>query len=98
MVTNKRALIFICYMKKAVKPKKPIKKLPNKDLVKLGKRIRELRIKKGYTNYEYFAYEHNIPRSQFGRYESGEDLRYSSLLRVIKAFDMTLEEFFSKGF
>jgi transcriptional regulator with XRE-family HTH domain len=75
-----------------------IKKLPNKDLVILGKRIKALRIKKGFTNYEYFAYEHNIPRAQFGRYESGEDLKYSSLLRVVKAFGMTMEEFFSEGF
>ena len=71
-----------------------VKKLPGKDLILLGKRIKELRIKKGYTNYEYFAFEHNIPRSQFGRYENGEDLRYTSLLRVIRAFDMTPEEFF----
>ena len=75
-----------------------VKKLPNKELVKLGKRIRELRIKKGHANYEYFAYENNIPRAQFGRYEQGEDLRYSSLLRVVKALGVTMEEFFSEGF
>jgi transcriptional regulator with XRE-family HTH domain len=72
--------------------------LPNEDLVKLGNRIKALRIKKGYTSYEYFAYEHNISRAQFGRYEKGEDLRYTSLLKVVRAFDMTLEEFFSEGF
>ena len=73
-------------------------KLPNEDLVKLGNRIKALRIKKGYTSYEYFAYEHNISRAQFGRYEKGEDLRYTSLLKVVRALDMTLEEFFSEGF
>jgi transcriptional regulator with XRE-family HTH domain len=73
-------------------------KVINKDLEILGKRIRDLRIKKGYSNYEYFAYEHDLPRAQYGRYEKGEDLRYSSLLKVIHAFDMTLEEFFSEGF
>ncbi|WP_407509335.1 helix-turn-helix domain-containing protein [Elizabethkingia anophelis] len=57
-----------------------------------------LRIKKGYTSYEYFAYEHNISRAQFGRYERGEDLRFSTLARIITAFDMTFEEFFSEGF
>jgi transcriptional regulator with XRE-family HTH domain len=77
--------------------KKPKKQL-SEDLQKLGKRIRELRIKKGYTNYENFAFEHNIPRAQFGRYEQGHDLRYSSLLKVVRAFGMTMEEFFSKGF
>ena len=67
-------------------------------LKKLGERIKSLRIAKGYTNYEYFAYEHNIPRAQFGRYERGEDLRFSSLVKVVKAFGMTLQEFFSEGF
>lgn len=67
-------------------------------LKKLGKRIRELRIAKGYSSYEYFAYEHNISRAQFGRYEKGEDLRFSTLAKIIHAFDMTLEEFFSEGF
>ena len=69
-----------------------------KQLKKLGERIKSLRIAKGYTNYEYFAYEHNIPRAQFGRYERGEDLRFSSLVKVVKAFGMTLPEFFSEGF
>lgn len=73
-------------------------KLPNEDLVKLGNRIRELRIKKGYTSYEYFAYEHNISRAQFGRYEKGEDLRYTSLLKVVRALDISLQEFFNEGF
>lgn len=63
-------------------------------LKKLGERIKSLRIKKGYSSYEYFAYEHNISRAQFGRYERGEDLRFSTLIKIIKAFDMTLEEFF----
>ena len=33
-------------------------------LKKLGKRIKEIRIAKGYTSYEYFAYEHNISRTK----------------------------------
>jgi len=68
------------------------------ELKKLGNRIKQLRIKAGFSNYEYFAYKHEIPRAQFGRYERGEDLRYTSLLKVIKAFDISLKEFFSEGF
>lgn len=52
----------------------------------------------GYSNYEYFAYKHNLPRAQYGRYENGEDLRYSSLIKVVKAFGLTMSEFFSEGF
>ncbi|KFF23736.1 helix-turn-helix domain-containing protein [Chryseobacterium vrystaatense] len=69
-----------------------------KVLKKLGKRIKEIRISKGYSSYEYFAYEHNISRAQFGRYERGEDLRFSTLAKIIEAFDMSLEEFFAQGF
>lgn len=67
-------------------------------LIQLGARIKHLRLAKGYTNSEYFAYEHNIPRAQLGRYERGEDMRFSSLVKIVRAFDMSLEEFFSEGF
>ena len=67
-------------------------------LKNLGKRIKQIRISKGYTSYDYFAYEHNISRAHFGRYERGEDLRFSTLAKIVSAFDMTFEEFFSEGF
>lgn len=78
--------------------KKNIKSSQKGDLERLGKRIKQLRIDRGFSSYEYFAYEHNISRAQFGRYEKGEDLRYSSLLKVVRALDITLEDFFSEGF
>ena len=97
MVTKTELILQICTVKK--QSKKAAKPASGKArLKKLGERIRQLRIKKGYTSYEYFAYEHNLPRSQFGRYERGEDLKYSSLLKILDAFDMTVEEFFSEGF
>ena len=74
------------------------KEMAKEYLKKLGNRIKALRIKKGYSNYDFFAYDHHIPRAQWGRYENGQDLRFSSLLKVVNAFDMTLSEFFSEGF
>lgn len=64
----------------------------------LAKRIRDLRINTGYTNYEYFAYEKEIGRAQYGRYERGTDMRFTSIVKIAKAFGLTLEEFFSEGF
>ena len=58
--------------------KKKIPKDRNKDIQKLAKRMRALRIKQGYTNYENFAFDKELPRAQYGRYEKGEDIRYSS--------------------
>ncbi|MGE0077499.1 MAG: helix-turn-helix domain-containing protein [Bacteroidales bacterium] len=70
----------------------------NIELEKLAKRIKSLRIKKGYSNYETFAYDNDLPRAQYGRYEQGQDLRYTSLIKVVKALGVTMEEFFSEGF
>lgn len=69
-----------------------------KQLESLGNRIRALRKAKGFRNYEQFAFTHEINRSQYGRYENGEDMRFSSLLKVLRAFDISLAEFFSEGF
>ena len=80
------------------KPKKAVELDTEEQLLKLGQRIKALRIKRGYTSYEYFAYDHNFSRAQFGRYEQGQDLRYSSLVRIVNAFGMSLQEFFSEGF
>ncbi len=79
--------------------KKPVKPIDiDKALRQIGERIKQLRQERGYSSYEYFAYEHDIARSQFGRYEKGEDLRFSSLVKVINAFGISIEEFFSEGF
>jgi transcriptional regulator with XRE-family HTH domain len=73
-------------------------KYTQEQLNKLGNRLRQLRIEQGFSNYEQFAFEHNLPRAQYGRYEQGQDLRFSSLLKVLKALDISLEEFFKEGF
>ena len=63
------------------------------DLNSLSERIKELRKKTGFSA-EQFAFEHNIARSQYSRYESGKDIRYSTLLKIIRAFGLTPSEFF----
>lgn len=78
--------------------KKTAKKPIDPELVLFAKRLKELRIAKGYTSYEAFANDHNLSRALYGRYEKGKDLRYSSMAKLIKALGMTKQEFFSKGF
>jgi hypothetical protein len=92
------ALFYSMEVKGKKSSKKKLELSSEEQLLKMGKRIKDLRIKKGYTSYEYFAYEHEIPRAQFGRYEQGQDLRFSSLVKIINAFGMTMNEFFSEGF
>jgi len=69
-----------------------------KQLHNLSERFKKLRKEKGFTNYEQFAFDNEIPRAQYGRYENGEDLRFSSLLKVLKAMNISLKDFFSEGF
>lgn len=64
----------------------------------LGNRIKQLRREAGFTNAEQFAFMNNIARSQWARYEVGSDLKYSSLLKIISALNVTLSHFFSEGF
>jgi transcriptional regulator with XRE-family HTH domain len=86
-------------MKKESKQKtEPFDKELEKLLTSMGKRMQELRKKKGYKNYELFAYENELPRAQYGRYERGQDLKLSSLLKVVRGYGITLQEFFGEGF
>lgn len=68
-----------------------------KEIQHLAARIRQLRQERGYTSQETFAYDHGYTLSYYSRLERGEDVRYSSLLKVCGAFGISLEEFF-KGF
>jgi DNA-binding transcriptional regulator YiaG len=96
------------HAKKAAKPIKKVDKKPaikkvfdkktDKDIQQLAARIKSIRKKLGYTNADFFAYEFEITRSQYARYETGENIRFSSLMMLIKAFGMTPKEFFSEGF
>lgn len=83
-------------MKKAKKILK--RKDPEIYLKQLGERLKELRIKGGHTNYEYFAYENNLGRSQYGKYETGGNIRFDTLVKIIQIHGMTMKEFFSEGF
>lgn len=83
--------------KKPAKRKNPLDKETQQLLANLGNKLQELRKKMGYKNYEKFAYEHDLPRAQYGRYEKGQDLRISSLHKVLKALKISLKDFFSEG-
>ena len=70
----------------------------DQELQKMAERLRYLRKKKGYTNMDIFAYEHGFGRAQYGRYENGQDLRYTTIVRLANCFEMSINEFFSEGF
>ncbi len=61
---------------------------------KIAKRIKELRIKQGYTAYEKFAFDHDLSRVTYGEHEKGKNMTLSSLLRILDIHKISLEEFF----
>ena len=72
--------------------------ISKQQLSNLGKRLKAIRKAKGYTNYEHFAYQNDINRAQYGRYENGANISFKNLVKLIYAFDISIEEFFSEGF
>lgn len=69
-----------------------------KILEKLGARIKDLRIKAGYTSHEKFANDVEISRGQYWNYEQGANMNFLTLIKIINFHNITLEEFFEEGF
>jgi transcriptional regulator with XRE-family HTH domain len=67
---------------------------PLVDVIKVSRKIKALRISRGYPTAESFTKRHGLSRSLYIRFEKGSDLRFSSLIRIIKAFDMSFADFF----
>lgn len=81
--------------KKTAPKKKTAPEFPDTLLKKVGNQLKQSRTAQGFTSYEDFAYEKDLPRSQYGKYERGvKDMRLSSLARTVKAHGLTLAEFF----
>jgi transcriptional regulator with XRE-family HTH domain len=63
-------------------------------LKKIGDKLKQLRKDAGYTSYEYFAYENNISRPQYGKYEAGANIQLNTLIRILSHLNISLEDFF----
>ncbi|TCC95007.1 helix-turn-helix domain-containing protein [Pedobacter hiemivivus] len=69
------------------------------DIKKIGLRLRQLRKEKGFSNSDEFAYEYQLNRSQYGKYEAGsEDLRLSSLVKILEKLEIGLSDFFNEDY
>lgn len=65
-------------------------------LIEFSVIIRRKRIELGYNNAEIFANHHGLNRSVYQRWENGEDLNLSSLLRLLEVLEMKGSELFEK--
>jgi hypothetical protein len=80
--------------KRAKTPAKKAIKTIDPRVVAIGEKLKKLRIKKGYPAYDYFAFEHDISRVLYWRMEKGTNFTIGSFLKVLKAHDMSMKEFF----
>ena len=63
---------------------------------RLGRRISELRRKKGFSSQESFADYLNTQRAFIGHLETGrKDFRLSTLIRIAEALNVSLSELFA---
>lgn len=60
----------------------------------IADKIKQLRIKAGYSSHENFAWEHELSRVQYWRVESGANITLKTLLRILDIHNLTLEDFF----
>jgi transcriptional regulator with XRE-family HTH domain len=69
------------------------------DIIKnLGARIKDLRIKAGYTSHEKFANDIDISRSLYWSYEQGANMNFLTLIKILNFHKITVQEFFRDGF
>lgn len=85
-------------MKKKTAKGKRIKKNIEPELKELGQRLRQLRIERGFTSAEKFAVEHDLSRVAYTKAETGSNLTYITLRKLLKVFKISIQEFFSEGF
>ncbi|MEM0931657.1 MAG: helix-turn-helix transcriptional regulator [Bacteroidota bacterium] len=63
-------------------------------IIAIAKKLETIRIQKGYSSYENFAIEFGISRMQYWRMEKGTNFTFTSLLKILDAHKISLDEFF----
>ncbi|HEY6141958.1 MAG TPA: helix-turn-helix transcriptional regulator [Flavobacterium sp.] len=64
------------------------------NIKKVAQRIRQLRIDKGYSSYETFAFDNEINRVQYWRVESGKNITFKTFFKILEIHKITPQEFF----
>lgn len=62
--------------------------------LKIADKIKALRIQKGYTSHENFAWDYNINRVQYWRIEKGSNITIKTLLTILDIHGISLTDFF----
>jgi transcriptional regulator with XRE-family HTH domain len=65
-------------------------------IIKIAAKLRELRIEKGYSNHETFAWDNEINRVQYWKVEKGSNVTIKTLFKILDIHGISLSEFFKE--
>lgn len=63
--------------------------------VEIGKKLKQLRIKKGYASYETFAVDNDLDRKQYWRVENGANITLKTLEKILVIHNLKVKDFFA---
>ena len=69
--------------------------ISNNLLLAISKKLKELRIKAGYSSYETFANDYDLDRKQYWRFENGTNLTLKTLIKILQIHKVSLMDFFN---
>ena len=82
---------LLCIMRKQKKKPSTVKKV-TPEVVKLGKRIKAMRVERGYSSAMKFAYDNELSSVQMVRWEQGRNLTFETLVKLARAFKISVSE------
>jgi len=68
--------------------------LHEKQLKEVGLILRELRLKKGYTSAETFSFDHELNRTNYWRWENGQNITLKNIFRICEIHQIRTSDFF----
>jgi transcriptional regulator with XRE-family HTH domain len=63
-------------------------------IISIANKIKRLRIEKGYTSHENFAWDNNLNRVQYWRIEKGNNITIKTLISILDIHKISLSAFF----
>ena len=64
-------------------------------IIKMAEKLKELRIAKGYSSHEAFAWDNDVNRVQYWRIEKGANITIKTLLTLLDIHKISLADFFN---
>lgn len=64
-------------------------------LIFLARRLKYFRKKRGFNSYEKLANDIGISRSQYGKYEKGGNIKFTTLCKILNHLNVSLQDFFN---